>query len=168
MYRKVSTDMNFVEREKEVLQFWQESDIFRKSMDSKDKSNSYVFYDGPPTANGTPHIGHVLTRVIKDMIPRYHAMKGHYVPRKAGWDTHGLPVELEVEKLLGLDGKEQIEKYGLEPFIGKCKESVWKYKEMWEGFSGTVGFWVDMDDPYVTYHDDYIESEWWEIGRAHV
>ena len=127
MYRKVSTDMNFVEREKEVLQFWQESEIFRKSMDSKDKSNSYVFYDGPPTANGTPHIGHVLTRVIKDMIPRYHWMKGCDVPRKAGWDTHGLPVEIEVEKKLGLDGKEQIEQYGLEPFINECKESVWKY-----------------------------------------
>ena len=163
MYRKVSTDMNFVDREKEVLQFWQENDIFRKSMSSKDKSNSYVFYDGPPTANGTPHIGHVLTRVIKDMIPRYHAMKGHYVPRKAGWDTHGLPVELEVEKKLGINGKEQIESYGLEPFIAQCKESVWKYKGMWEDFSGAVGFWADMDDPYVTYHNNFIESEWWAL-----
>ena len=164
MYSKVSTDMNFVEREQEVLQFWKENDIFRKSMEChQGKGETYTFYDGPPTANGKPHIGHVLTRVIKDMIPRYHAMKGAYVPRKAGWDTHGLPVELEVEKLLGLNGKEQIEEYGLEPFIDKCKESVWKYKGMWEDFSGKVGFWADMDDPYVTYHDDYIESEWWAL-----
>lgn len=124
---------------------------------------SYTFYDGPPTANGKPHIGHVLTRVIKDMIPRYRTMKGYMVPRKAGWDTHGLPVELEVEKMLGLDGKEQIEQYGLEPFIEHCKESVWKYKGMWENFSGTVGFWADMDNPYVTYHNDFIESEWWAL-----
>ena len=163
MYEKVSTNLNFVERENKVLEFWKENHIFEKSMDSRRKGESYVFYDGPPTANGKPHIGHVLTRVIKDMIPRYRTMKGYMVPRKAGWDTHGLPVEIEVEKLLGLDGKEQIEKYGLEPFIGKCKESVWKYKGMWEDFSGTVGFWADMDDPYVTYHNDYIESEWWAL-----
>ncbi len=163
MYQKVSTDLNFVNREKEVEQFWRDHDIFRKSMESRREGPVYTFYDGPPTANGKPHIGHVLTRVIKDMIPRYRTMKGNMVPRKAGWDTHGLPVELEVEKLLGLDGKEQIEEYGLDPFISKCKESVWKYKGMWEDFSGTVGFWADMDDPYVTYHDDYIESEWWAL-----
>ena len=163
MYKKVSTDMNFVEREKEVEQFWADNDIFRKSMKEREGSPMYTFYDGPPTANGKPHIGHVLTRVIKDMIPRYRTMKGYEVPRKAGWDTHGLPVELEVERALGLDGKEQIEEYGLEPFIDKCKESVWKYKGMWEDFSGTVGFWADMDDPYVTYHDDFIESEWWAL-----
>lgn len=163
MYEKVSTDLNFVEREKQTEKFWRENDIFKKSMDSRKEGETYTFYDGPPTANGKPHIGHVLTRVIKDMIPRYRTMKGYMVPRKAGWDTHGLPVELEVEKLLGLDGKEQIEEYGLDPFITKCKESVWKYKGMWEDFSGTVGFWADMDDPYVTYHDDYIESEWWAL-----
>ncbi len=163
MYQKVDTNLNFVDREKETLKFWQENDIFKKSMDSRKEGETYTFYDGPPTANGKPHIGHVLTRVIKDMIPRYRTMKGYMVPRKAGWDTHGLPVELEVEKLLGLDGKEQIEEYGLDPFITKCKESVWKYKGMWEDFSGTVGFWADMDDPYVTYHDDYIESEWWAL-----
>ena len=163
MYQKVSTDLNFVEREKEVEKFWRENDIFRKSMENRKEGETYTFYDGPPTANGKPHIGHVLTRVIKDMIPRYRTMKGYMVPRKAGWDTHGLPVELEVEKLLGLDGKEQIEEYGLDPFITKCKESVWKYKGMWEQFSNTVGFWADMDDPYVTYHDDYIESEWWAL-----
>ena len=163
MYQKVSTDLNFVEREKEIEKFWRENDIFKKSMESRKEGETYTFYDGPPTANGKPHIGHVLTRVIKDMIPRYRTMKGSMVPRKAGWDTHGLPVELEVEKLLGLDGKEQIEEYGLDPFISKCKESVWKYKGMWEDFSGTVGFWADMDDPYVTYHDDYIESEWWAL-----
>ncbi len=163
MYQKVSTDLNFVEREKEIEKFWRENDIFKKSMESRKEGETYTFYDGPPTANGKPHIGHVLTRVIKDMIPRYRTMKGYMVPRKAGWDTHGLPVELEVEKLLGLDGKEQIEEYGLDPFISKCKESVWKYKGMWEDFSGTVGFWADMDDPYVTYHDDYIESEWWAL-----
>ncbi len=155
--------MNFVEREKEVEKFWKENDTFRKSMERRKDGPTYTFYDGPPTANGKPHIGHVLTRVIKDMIPRYRTMKGCMVPRKAGWDTHGLPVELEVEKLLGLDGKEQIEEYGLDPFISKCKESVWKYKGMWEDFSGTVGFWADMDDPYVTYHDDFIESEWWAL-----
>ncbi len=163
MYQKVNTDLNFVDREKETLAFWQENQIFQKSMDSRREGPTYTFYDGPPTANGKPHIGHVLTRVIKDMIPRYRTMKGYMVPRKAGWDTHGLPVELEVEKLLGIDGKDQIEAYGLDPFITKCKESVWKYKGMWEDFSGTVGFWADMDDPYVTYHDDYIESEWWAL-----
>ena len=163
MYQKVSTNMNFVDREKEVEKFWKDNDIFRKSMESRKQGKTYTFYDGPPTANGKPHIGHVLTRVIKDMIPRYRTMKGYMVPRKAGWDTHGLPVELEVEKLLGLNGKEQIEEYGMEPFIKKCKESVWKYKGMWEDFSGTVGFWADMDDPYVTYHDDFIESEWWAL-----
>ncbi len=165
MYQKVSTDLNFVEREKNIEKFWRENDIFKKSMESRKDGPAYTFYDGPPTANGKPHIGHVLTRVIKDMIPRYRTMKGYMVPRKAGWDTHGLPVELEVEKLLGLDGKEQIEEYGLDPFIGKCKESVWKYKGMWEDFSATVGFWADMDDPYVTYHDDFIESEWWALKQ---
>ena len=163
MYEKVSTDLNFVDREKAVEKFWSENDIFRKSMENRKEGETYTFYDGPPTANGKPHIGHVLTRVIKDMIPRYQTMKGKMVPRKAGWDTHGLPVELEVEKLLGLDGKEQIEEYGLDPFITKCKESVWKYKGMWEDFSATVGFWADMDDPYVTYHDNFIESEWWAL-----
>ncbi len=163
MYEKVSTDLNFVEREKQVEKFWRDQKIFEKSVESRKGKTPYVFYDGPPTANGKPHIGHVLTRVIKDMIPRYRTMKGYMVPRKAGWDTHGLPVELEVEKMLGLDGKEQIEQYGLEPFIEHCKESVWKYKGMWEEFSGTVGFWADMEHPYVTYHDDYIESEWWAL-----
>ncbi|MBQ3666077.1 MAG: isoleucine--tRNA ligase [Lachnospiraceae bacterium] len=165
MYEKVSPNLNFVEREKKTEQFWKDNDIFRKSMENRKEGETYTFYDGPPTANGKPHIGHVLTRVIKDMIPRYRTMKGYMVPRKAGWDTHGLPVELEVEKLLGLDGKEQIEEYGLDPFITKCKESVWKYKGMWEDFSGTVGFWADMDNPYVTYHDDFIESEWWALKQ---
>ncbi len=165
MYQKVSTNLNFVEREKKTEQFWKENRIFEKSMEHRKEGETYTFYDGPPTANGKPHIGHVLTRVIKDMIPRYRTMKGYMVPRKAGWDTHGLPVELEVEKLLGLDGKEQIEEYGLVPFIDKCKESVWKYKGMWEDFSATVGFWADMDNPYVTYHDDYIESEWWALKQ---
>ena len=163
MYKKVSTDLNFVDREKQNENFWDENHIFEKSMDSRKEGPTYTFYDGPPTANGKPHIGHVLTRVIKDMIPRYRTMKGYMVPRKAGWDTHGLPVEIEVEKKLGLDGKDQIEAYGLEPFIKQCKESVWKYKGMWEDFSGTVGFWADMENPYVTYHDDYIESEWWAL-----
>ena len=163
MYKKVSTNLNFVEREKATEKFWKDNDIFEKSMDNRKEGETYTFYDGPPTANGKPHIGHVLTRVIKDMIPRYQTMKGCMVPRKAGWDTHGLPVELEVEKMLGLDGKDQIEEYGLEPFIDKCKESVWKYKGMWEDFSGTVGFWADMDHPYVTYDDNYIESEWWAL-----
>ncbi len=165
MYEKVNPNLNFVDREKEVLRFWQENDIFEKSINSRPEAKTYMFYDGPPTANGKPHIGHVETRVIKDMIPRYRAMKGYQVPRKAGWDTHGLPVELEVEKLLGLDGKEQIETYGLEPFIEKCKESVWKYKGMWEDFSGTVGFWADMENPYVTYDNDFIESEWWALKK---
>ena len=163
MYQKVSTDMNFVEREKEVEKFWEDNQIFQKSMEEREGSPMYTFYDGPPTANGKPHIGHVLTRVIKDMIPRYRTMKGYEVPRKAGWDTHCLPVELEVEKMLGLDGKDQIEKYGLEPFINKCKESVWKYKGMWEDFSSTVGFWADMEKPYVTYDNNFIESEWWAL-----
>ena len=153
MYEKVSTNLNF----------WRNQKIFEKSMKAREGNPTYTFYDGPPTANGKPHIGHVLTRVIKDMIPRYKTMKGYMVPRKAGWDTHGLPVELEVEKMLGLDGKEQIEEYGMEPFIKKCKESVWKYKGMWEDFSGTVGFWADMDNPYVTYDDNFIESEWWAL-----
>lgn len=163
MYEKVSTNLNFVEREKATEKFWRDNQIFEKSMDSRKEGETYTFYDGPPTANGKPHIGHVLTRVIKDMIPRYRTMKGYMVPRKAGWDTHGLPVELEIEKELGLDGKEGIEAYGLDPFIVKCKESVWKYKGMWEDFSQTVGFWADMDNPYVTYHDNYIESEWWAL-----
>ncbi|MCD8075231.1 MAG: isoleucine--tRNA ligase [Lachnospiraceae bacterium] len=163
MYDKVETNRNYVESEKKVGAFWKEDRTFEKSMKVREGQPIYTFYDGPPTANGKPHIGHVLTRVIKDMIPRYHTMKGEMVPRKAGWDTHGLPVELEVERQLGLDGKEQIEEYGMEPFIEHCKESVWKYKGMWEDFSQTVGFWADMDDPYVTYHDDFIESEWWAL-----
>lgn len=165
IYKKVDTTMNFVDREKQVESFWKENDIFRKSMENRKEGETYTFYDGPPTANGKPHIGHVLTRVIKDMIPRYQTMKGKYVPRKAGWDTHGLPVELEVEKKLGLDGKEQIEEYGLVPFIKECKESVWKYKGMWEQFSDVVGFWADMDHPYVTYDNDFIESEWWALKQ---
>ncbi len=163
MYNKVDNNMNFVDREKDVEKFWKDNDIFKKSMENRKEGETYTFYDGPPTANGKPHIGHVLTRVIKDMIPRYQTMKGKYVPRKAGWDTHGLPVELEVEKMLGLNGKEQIEEYGMEPFIEKCKESVWKYKGMWEDFSATVGFWADMDNPYVTYDNNFIESEWWAL-----
>ena len=158
IYEKVSTSMNFVEREKKVRRLWEENGIFEKSIKIREGAPSYTFYDGPPTANGKPHIGHVLTRVIKDMVPRYQTMKGKSVLRKAGWDTHGLPVELEVEKKLGIDGKDQIEAYGLEPFIAHCKESVWKYKEMWEDFSGTVGFWADMEHPYVTYTNDFIES----------
>ena len=165
MYEKVSTNLNFVDREKKIEKFWNDSHIFEKSIEAKKQGPEFVFYDGPPTANGKPHIGHVLTRVIKDMIPRYKTMKGYMVPRKAGWDTHGLPVELEVEKMLGLDGKEQIEEYGLEPFIEHCKESVWKYKGMWEDFSGTVGFWADMEKPYVTYHNEFIESEWWALKQ---
>ncbi len=165
MYDKVATNRKVVEHEKEVEKFWKEQDIFRKSMEHRREGETYTFYDGPPTANGKPHIGHVFTRAIKDMIPRYQTMKGKIVPRKAGWDTHGLPVELEVEKMLGLDGKEQIEEYGLEPFIHHCKESVWKYKGMWEDFSSTVGFWADMDDPYVTYDDTFIESEWWALKK---
>ena len=165
MYDKVSANRNVVESEKAVEKFWKDNDVFKKSMEIREGCPTYMFYDGPPTANGKPHIGHVLTRVIKDMIPRYRTMKGYLVPRKAGWDTHGLPVELEVEKMLGLDGKEQIEEYGLEPFIKHCKESVWKYKGMWEDFSATVGFWADMDNPYVTYHNDFIESEWWALKQ---
>ena len=165
MYKKVSTDLNFVDREKATEKFWEENQIFEKSMRDREGNEIYMFYDGPPTANGKPHIGHVLTRVIKDMIPRYRTMKGYEVPRKAGWDTHGLPVELEVEKALGLDGKDQIEEYGVEPFIKKCKESVWKYKGMWEDFSGTVGFWADMENPYVTYDNNFIESEWWALKK---
>ena len=163
MYKKVTTDLNFVEREKKTLEFWKENEVFEKSLKIREGCPTYVFYDGPPTANGQPHIGHVLTRAIKDMIPRYHVMKGEYVPRKAGWDTHGLPVELEVEKEIGIEGKEQIEAYGLDPFVKKCKESVWRYKGMWEEFSDVVGFWADMENPYVTYYDDYIESEWWAL-----
>ncbi len=165
MYDKVSNKLAFVENEEKVLSFWEENKVFEKSIEEKKDLPTYTFYDGPPTANGKPHIGHVLTRVIKDMIPRYQTMKGHKIIRKAGWDTHGLPVELEVEKEIGIDGKEQIEAYGIEPFIKKCKESVWKYKGMWEQFSGKVGFWADMDDPYVTYHNDYIESEWWALKK---
>ena len=163
MYKQVPTSLNFVDREKAVEKFWEDNNIFKKSMEHRKEGETYTFYDGPPTANGKPHIGHVETRTIKDMIPRYRTMKGYMVPRKAGWDTHGLPVELEVEKMLGLDGKEQIEEYGLAPFIDKCKESVWKYKGMWEDFSRTVGFWADMDNPYVTYDDNFIESEWWAL-----
>ena len=165
MYKKVDTDMNFVEREKETAKFWKDNDIFRKSIKQREGCPTYMFFDGPPTANGKPHIGHVLTRVIKDMIPRYHTMKGELVPRKAGWDTHGLPVEIEVEKIIGIEGKEAIEEYGVEPFIEKCKESVWKYEGMWREFSDIVGFWADMDKPYVTYHDDFIESEWWALKQ---
>ena len=165
MYKKVDTDMNFVEREKETAKFWKDNDIFRKSIKQREGCPTYMFFDGPPTANGKPHIGHVLTRVIKDMIPRYHTMKGELVPRKAGWDTHGLPVEIEVEKIIGIEGKEAIEEYGVGPFIEKCKESVWKYEGMWREFSDIVGFWADMDNPYVTYHDDFIESEWWALKQ---
>ncbi len=166
-YNEISSNENLVEQERKIAEFWEKEEVFKRSIVSRAKGNSYVFYDGPPTANGKPHLGHVLTRVIKDMIPRYHTMKGARVPRKAGWDTHGLPVELEVEKQLGLDGKEQIEEYGIAPFIDHCKESVWKYKGMWEDFSRTVGFWADMDDPYVTYHNDYIESEWWALKQIY-
>ena len=165
MYKKVPTDLKFVEREREVEKFWRDNHIFEKSIEDRKDAPTYMFYDGPPTANGKPHIGHALTRVIKDMIPRYRTMKGYKVPRKAGWDTHGLPVEIEVEKELGINGKEQIEKYGVAPFIEKCKESVWKYKSMWEQFSNVIGFWADMYDPYVTYHNSYIESEWWALKQ---
>ena len=163
MYKKVSTSLNAVEREKEVIDFWKKNEIFKKSLKLREGHPQFMFYDGPPTANGKPHIGHIETRVFKDVIPRFWTMKGYEVPRKAGWDTHGLPVELEVEKMLGINGKPQIEEYGVEPFIQKCKESVWKYKHEWEEMSDRVGFWADMDDPYVTYHDDYIESEWWAL-----
>ncbi|MDU3490796.1 MAG: class I tRNA ligase family protein, partial [Clostridiales bacterium] len=165
VYKKVSPNMNFLDREKEIEDFWKENDIFRKSLKIREGAPTYTFYDGPPTANGKPHVGHVLTRVIKDMIPRYRTMKGYYVPRKAGWDTHGLPVELEVEKALQLDGKEQIEEYGVEPFVKQCRESVWKYKGMWEEFSSKVGFWADMDAPYITYENNFIESEWWALKQ---
>jgi len=168
MYKKVSTNLDFVQAEQEILAFWKENDIINKSFHLRDDSEkSFTFYDGPPTANGKPHIGHVLTRAIKDLIPRFHSMKGENVLRKAGWDTHGLPVELEVEKLLGLDGKPQIEKYGIEPFIAECKKSVWKYQSEWESMSNRVGFWADMDDPYITYQDNYIESEWWSLKTIH-
>ena len=166
MFRKVDTNMNFVEREGEVEEFWRQNHIFEESIKEHEGDPSYVFYDGPPTANGKPHIGHVETRAFKDMIPRFHAMKGAMVPRKAGWDTHGLPVELEVEKQIGINGKDQIENYGIAPFIDHCKENVWKYKGMWEDFSYKVGFWADMEHPYVTYHDDYIESEWWALKES--
>ncbi|MBR1696686.1 MAG: class I tRNA ligase family protein, partial [Anaerovibrio sp.] len=165
MYNKVDTNLNFVQREREILKFWKENDIAKKCIDIREGCDTFTFYDGPPTANGKPHIGHVLTRVIKDMLPRYQSMKGKKILRKAGWDTHGLPVELEVEKKLGLDGKEQIEKYGIEPFIKECRESVWKYKGMWEEFSDVVGFWADMDDPYITYENNYIESVWWALNE---
>lgn len=167
MYKKIAAGLSYPQREQEILRFWQENNIFRKSIAEGEGKTPYVFYDGPPTANGTPHIGHVLTRVIKDIIPRYRTMKGHMVPRKAGWDTHGLPVELEVEKKLGLDGKEQIEAYGISEFVEECKKSVWKYKGMWEEFSDIVGFWADMDDPYVTYHNEYIESVWWSLKQVY-
>ena len=167
MYNKVDTSLNFVEREKEIIDFWKENKVFEKSVESSIGGEEFSFYDGPPTANGKPHIGHILTRVMKDIIPRYKTMKGFHVLRKAGWDTHGLPVELEVEKSLGLDGKQQIEGYGIEPFIQKCKQSVWKYKGEWEKMSDRVGYWVDMDNPYVTYDDNYIESEWWAIKEMH-
>ncbi|MDY4697499.1 MAG: class I tRNA ligase family protein, partial [Selenomonas montiformis] len=163
MYDKVETNLNFVDREKDVLKFWKEHNIAQKAIDQREGSDTFTFYDGPPTANGKPHIGHVLTRVIKDMLPRFASMKGKKVLRKAGWDTHGLPVELEVEKAVGINGKEQIEAYGIEPFIKKCRESVWKYKGMWEEFSDVVGFWADMEHPYITYENNFIESEWWAL-----
>ena len=165
MYKKVDTGINFVEREKEILKFWKDNDIFLKSVEKNNGNKEFSFYDGPPTANGKPHIGHILTRVMKDIIPRYKTMKGYHVLRKAGWDTHGLPVELEVEKVLGIDGKQEIEKYGIEPFIKKCKESVWKYKQEWEIMSDHIGYWADMKNPYVTYDDKYIESVWWAISE---
>ena len=163
MYKKVDTGLNFLGREKEVIEFWKDNKIFEKSIEKNRGNEPFSFYDGPPTANGKPHIGHILTRVMKDIIPRYKTMKGKFVLRKAGWDTHGLPVELEIEKQLGMDGKQDIEKYGIEPFIKKCKESVWKYKSEWEKMSDRVGYWVDMENPYITYEDNFIESEWWAI-----
>lgn len=163
MYKKINPNMNFVEREEKVLKFWKENRIFEKTLEKTKDGEEFSFYDGPPTANGKPHIGHILTRVMKDIIPRFKTMKGYHATRKAGWDTHGLPVELEVEKQLGMDGKQDIEKYGIEPFIQKCKESVWKYKTEWEKMSDRVGYWVDMEHPYVTYDDNYIESEWWSL-----
>ncbi|MCD8306894.1 MAG: class I tRNA ligase family protein, partial [Clostridia bacterium] len=167
LYKKVDTSLNFVDREKGVIKFWKDNDIFEKSVKKNEGNQEFSFYDGPPTANGKPHIGHILTRCMKDIIPRYQTMKGKHVLRKAGWDTHGLPVELEVEKSLGLDGKPQIEDYGIEPFIKKCKESVWKYKHEWELMSDRVGYWADMENPYVTYDDNYIESEWWALKEMH-
>ena len=167
MYQKVSTDMNFAQREEEVIKFWRDEDVFKKTVKLREGAPAFTFFDGPPTANGKPHIGHVETRAIKDIIPRYRTMKGYDVLRKAGWDTHGLPVELEVEKMLGLDGKEQIEEYGIEPFIKKCKESVWKYKTEWEQMSERVGYWADMEHPYITYEDNYIESEWWSLKKIY-
>ncbi len=166
MYRKVSTSLNFLDRENEIIDFWKKNNIFEKSVTKNEGGEEFSFYDGPPTANGKPHIGHILTRVIKDIIPRYKTMKGYHVLRKAGWDTHGLPVELEVEKSLGMDGKQDIEKYGVEPFIKKCKESVWKYKGEWERMSDRVGYWADMDNPYITYDDKYIESVWWSLKEV--
>ena len=163
MYDKVDTSLNFAKREKEIIKFWKDNDVFKKNQSENEGAREFTFYDGPPTANGKPHIGHILTRVIKDIIPRYRVMKGEHCYRKAGWDTHGLPVELEVEKLLGIDGKKEIEKYGIEPFIKKCKESVWKYSGEWEKMSDRVGYWADMENPYVTYNDDYIESVWWAL-----
>ena len=165
MYDKVDTSLDFCSREKDIIEFWKENDVFKKSVRQNEGKPEYGFYDGPPTANGKPHIGHILTRVMKDIIPRYRTMKGYHVERKAGWDTHGLPVELEVEKALGIDGKQEIERYGIEPFIKKCKESVWKYKNEWERMSERVGYWADMDNPYVTYEDDYIESVWWAVKQ---
>lgn len=167
MYQKVSTDLNFIGREEEVLSFWEREQIFKKAQAAGEGRPEFTFYDGPPTANGKPHIGHILTRCIKDLFPRYKAMQGYNVLRKAGWDTHGLPVELEVEKLLHLDGKEQIEQYGVEPFIQKCKESVWKYKGEWEEMSRRVGYWADMENPYITYDNNYIESVWWSLKQIH-
>ena len=163
MYKKVDTSLNFLEREKEILSYWKENKIFEQNIEKNQGNREFTFYDGPPTANGKPHIGHILTRVIKDIIPRYQVTKGAHCLRKAGWDTHGLPVELEVEKLLGIDGKQEIEKYGIEPFIAKCKESVWKYKGEWEKMSDRVGYWADMENPYITCDDKYIESVWWAI-----
>ena len=167
MYQKVSTDMNFVAREEEVLEFWRRENVFKKTVELRKGAPAFTFFDGPPTANGKPHIGHIETRAIKDIIPRYRTMKGYDVLRKAGWDTHGLPVELEVEKMLGLDGKPQIEQYGIEPFIKECKKSVWKYKTEWEQMSERVGYWADMEDPYITYDDNYIESEWWSLKQIY-
>ena len=165
MYKPVETNLNFVDREKEVLAFWKEENIFEKSVKKNEGNPEFSFYDGPPTANGKPHIGHILTRVMKDIIPRYKTMKGYHVLRKAGWDTHGLPVELEVEKQLGIDGKQEIEKYGIEPFIKKCKESVWKYTDEWQKMSDRIGYWADMKNPYITYDNNYIESVWWAIKQ---
>ena len=167
MYKKVDTSLNFVEREKEVVEYWNENHVFEDSVKMNEGKEEFSFYDGPPTANGKPHIGHILTRVMKDIVPRYQTMKGKHVLRKAGWDTHGLPVELEVEKKLGFDHKTEIEAYGIEPFINECKKSVWQYTTEWKNMSDRVGYWCDMDNPYVTYHDDYIESEWWALKKIH-